>query len=137
MRKRNIDTAIDNNTQPYRTRSNNLLLRLDGKKYATLQGSSGGLTAAGKYYYAKSDKAPPDEFDGGTLQQRGATEYLVRAGKARVLRHLKAATTRIPHWASATSAHTPRPIWSTCLVSSKSLADGARAANAQSHIPPS
>ena len=66
---------------------NNLLLRLGEKSYATLQGSS-GLTSAGKYYYAKSDQAPPDEFDGGTLQQRGATEYLVRAGKARVLRRL-------------------------------------------------
>ena len=37
--------------------------------------------------------------------------------------------------ASGTSANTPRPIWSTGLVSSKSLADGARAANAQSHTP--
>ena len=88
-RNRNIDTAIDNSTQPYRTRSNNLLLRLDGKKYATLQGSSGGLTAAGKHYDAKSGQVQPDEFDGGTLQQRGATEYLVRAGKARMLRRLK------------------------------------------------
>ena len=86
--KRDIDTAIDNITQPYHTRSHNLLLRLGGKKYATLQGSSGGLTTAGKYYYAKSDKAHPDEFDGGSLQQRGATEYLVRTGKARMLRRL-------------------------------------------------
>ena len=70
------------------TQKNNLLLRLDGKSYATLQGPSGRLTTAGKYYYAKSDQAPPNEFDGGTLQQRGATEYLVRAGKARVLRRL-------------------------------------------------
>ena len=47
------------------------------------------MTAAGKYYYAKSGQAQPDELDGGTLQQRGATEYLVRAGKARVLRRFR------------------------------------------------
>jgi hypothetical protein len=71
------------------TQKNNLLLSLGGKSYTTLQGSSGGLTAAGKYYYAKSGRAQPDEFDGGTLQQRGATEYLVRAGKSRVLRRFR------------------------------------------------
>ena len=86
-RKRKIDAAIDSSAQPYRSKANNLLLRLGEKSYATLQGSS-GLTSAGKYYYAKSDHAPPNEFDGGTLQQRGATEYLVRAGNARVLRRL-------------------------------------------------
>ena len=134
-RERKLDVAIDNNNEPYRSKTNNLLLRLDGKSYATLQGSSGSLTSAGRYYYGKSGQAPPDEFDAGTIQQRGATEYLVRNGKARVHRLFKAATTCIPHWASATSANTPRPIWSTCLVSSKSPADGARAANAQSHTP--
>ena len=110
-RKRNIDTAIDNITQPYRTRSNNLLLRLDGKKYATLQGSSGGLTAAGKYYYEKSGQAQPDEFDGGTLQQRGATEYLVRVGKARMLRRLKNGDYMYTPLASATFVKTLRAIW--------------------------
>ena len=112
-RKRKLDIAIDSSAQPYRNTKNNLLLSLGGKSYTTLQGSSGGLTAAGKYYYAKSGRAQPDEFDGGTLQQRGATEYLVRAGKSRVLRLFEAATTIIPHWASATSAttNTPRPIW--------------------------
>ena len=48
-RKRKIDAAIDNTTQPYRSKTNNLLLRLDGTSYATLQGPSGGLTTAGKY----------------------------------------------------------------------------------------
>ena len=110
-RKRNIDTATDNNTQPYRTRSNNLLLRLDGKKYATLQGSSGDLTAAGKYFYAKSGQAQPNEFDGGTLQQRGATEYLVRAGKARMLCRLKNGDYTYTPLASATFVKTLRAIW--------------------------
>ena len=88
-RKRKLDVAIDNNNEPYRNKTNNLMLRLDGKSYATLQGSSGSLTSAGRYYYGKSGQSPPDEFDGGTLQQRGATEYLVRAGKARVLRRFQ------------------------------------------------
>ena len=88
-RKRKIDAAIDNSTQPYRSKTNNLLLRLGEKGYATLQDQNGGLTSAGKYYYEKSGKAQPDEFGGGTLQQRGATEYLVRAGKARVLRRFQ------------------------------------------------
>ena len=48
-RKRKLDAAIDNGAQPYRSAKNNLLLRLGGNSYATLQGSS-GLTAAGKYY---------------------------------------------------------------------------------------
>ena len=88
-RKHKLDIAIDNNTQQYRTKSNNLLLRLNGKNYATLQGSNGGLAAASKYYYAKSGQAQPDEFDGGTLQQRGATEYMVRSGNARVFRRFQ------------------------------------------------
>ena len=88
-RKRKIDAAIDSSAQPYRSKANNLLLRLGEKSYATLQGSSGGLTGAGRYYYEKSGQAQPDEFDGGTLQQRGATDYLVRAGKARVLRRFQ------------------------------------------------
>ena len=88
-RKSKLDIAIDNSTQPHRSKSNNLLLRLDGKSYATLQGSSGGLTTVGKYYDAKSNQAPHNEFDNGTLQQRGATEYLVTTGKARVLRRLR------------------------------------------------
>ena len=88
-RKRKLDIAIDSSAQPYRNTKNNLLLSLGGKSYTTLQGSSGGLTTAGKYYYAKSGQAQPDEFDGGTLQQRGATEYLVRAGKSRVLRRFR------------------------------------------------
>ena len=87
-RKRKIDLAIDNGAQPYRSAKNNLLLRLGEKSYATLQGSS-GLTSAGKYYYAKSDQQPPGEFDGGTLQQRGATEYLVARGRARILRRFR------------------------------------------------
>ena len=70
--KQKLDEVIKSNSQPYRSKSNNLLLSLGEKSYATLQGSS-GLTAAGEYYFAKSGKAPPDEFDGGTLQQRGAT----------------------------------------------------------------
>ena len=88
-RKRLLDDAISNNTRTYRSKSNNLLLNLGGKSYASLQGSSGGLTPAGTYYYAQSNQAPPGEFDGGTLQQRGATEFLLTAGKARVLRRLK------------------------------------------------
>ena len=88
-RKRKIDSAIDNGAQPYRSKANNLLLRLGEKSYATLQGPSGGLTGAGRYYYEKSGQAQPDEFDGSTLQQRGATDYLVRAGKARVLRRFQ------------------------------------------------
>ena len=66
-RKRKLDAAIDNNTQPYRNKSNNVLLDLGEKSYATLQGPSGGLTTAGKYYYAQSGQAPHDEFDGGTV----------------------------------------------------------------------
>ena len=84
-RNHNLDAAIDKRTQPHRSKSNNILLRLGGKGYATLQAAV-GLTAAGEYYYARSNQTPPDEFDGGTLQQRGATEYLVSNGKARVLR---------------------------------------------------
>ena len=56
-RKRLINAAITNGAQPYRSAKNNLLLRLGEKSYATLQGSS-GLTAAGQYYYARSDQAP-------------------------------------------------------------------------------
>ena len=85
-RKRKLDIASDNNNEPYRNTPNNLLLRLDSKSYATLQCSSGSLTGSGRYYYAKRGQAPPGELDGGTLQERGATEYLVRSGKARVLR---------------------------------------------------
>ena len=87
-RKKKLDEVMKSNAQSHRSKSNNLLLSLGEKSYATLQGSS-GLTAAGEYYFAKSGKSQPDEFDGGTLQQRGATEYLVRAGKARVLRRLR------------------------------------------------
>ena len=72
-RKRNLDDAIFNITRPYRSKTDNLLISLGGKQYATLQGKSGGLTTAGTYYYAQSSQAPPGEFDGGTLQQRGAT----------------------------------------------------------------
>ena len=88
-RKRLLDDEISNSTRTYRSKSNNLLISLGGKSYATLQGSSGGLTPAGTYYYAQSNQEPPGEFDGGTLQQRGATEYLVRSGSARVLRRLR------------------------------------------------
>ena len=89
-RKRKLDEAIESNAQPHRSKygSNKLLLGLGGKSYATLQAAA-GLTAAGEYYYARSNQTPPDEFDGGTLQQRGATEYLVSNGKARVLRRLQ------------------------------------------------
>ena len=72
-RKRKLDAAIATSTQPHRSSSNNLLIRFGAKSYATLQGSSGGLTPAGTYYYAQSNKEPPGEFDSGTLQQRGAT----------------------------------------------------------------
>ena len=60
-RKRLLDDAISNSTMTYRNKSNNLLLNLGGKSYATLQGSSGGLTPAGPYYYAQSNQAPPLE----------------------------------------------------------------------------
>ena len=89
-----LDGAISNSTRPYRSKSNNLLINLGGNKYASLQGSNGDLTTAGTYYYAQSNQAPPGEFDSGTLQQRGATEFLMNAGKARVLRRLK--TVNIP-----------------------------------------
>ena len=89
-RKRKLDEAIENNAQPHRSKygSNKLLLGLCDKSYATLQVAA-GLAAAGEYYYARSNQTPPDEFDGGTLQQRGATEYLVSNGKSRVLRRLR------------------------------------------------
>ena len=66
-RKRNIAAAIVNGAQSYRSKSNNLLLRLGEKSYATLQGSNGGLTSAGRYDYKMSGTSQPDEFDGGTL----------------------------------------------------------------------
>ena len=47
------------------------------------------LTSAGRYYYEKSGKAQPDEFDGGFLQQRGAT---VVAAMETVLLRLPRAT---------------------------------------------
>ena len=87
-RKRKLDEAIGSNAQPHRSKSNNLLFGLGGKSYATLQAAV-GLTAAGEYFYARSNQTPPGEFDGGTLQQRGATEYLVSNGKAKVLRRLQ------------------------------------------------
>ena len=87
-RKRKLDEAIGNDTQPHRSKTNNLLLRLGGRSYATLQ-TGGSLTPAGDYFFAQSNRAAPDEWDGGTLQQRGATEYLVKGGKARVLRRLR------------------------------------------------
>ena len=88
-----------------------MLVSLGEKSYTALQGSSGDLTTAGKYYYAQTGQAHPGEFDGGTLQQRGATEYLVRAGKARVMRRLKNGEYTYTPWASATFENTPQATW--------------------------
>ena len=81
-----IDAAITGNTRPHRSKQQDLLLRLGtGRSYARLQ-QDGQLTPAGEYYYRKTGDTPPDEFDNATVRQRGATEYLVANGKARVLR---------------------------------------------------
>ena len=134
-RKRLLDDAISNSTRTYRSKSNNLLLNLGGKSYASLQGSSGGLTPAGNYYYAQSNQAPPGEFDGGTLQQRGATEFLLTAGKARVLRRLKNGQYNY----SALGKRYFREHKTTYLVNVpgliKSKEPGAVAASAPSHTP--
>ena len=83
-RKNKINTAIENNEVPYRSRKDALLLRLGNKSYARLQDGN-TLTPAGKHYFERTGKEPPTQLD-GTVVQRGATEVLVRGGKARVLR---------------------------------------------------
>ena len=83
-RRNQINTAIDNNAEPYRSRNDALLLRLGNKSYARLQNGN-ELTPAGRHYFERTGKEPPTQLD-GTVVQRGATEVLVRGGKARVLR---------------------------------------------------
>ena len=86
MLKRNqlIDTTIEGNVQPHRSKSDSLLLKLGDKKHARLQ-TNGRLTRAGEYYYQKTEQRPPDLTD-GKLVQRGNTEYLIRGQSAQVLR---------------------------------------------------
>ena len=88
MFKEKIDTAIKNNERPYRSKSDSLLLKLGDNKHVRLQVNE-RLTAAGKYYFEDTKQNPPKLTDDGTLVQRGASEYLVRNGKAKVLRRFQ------------------------------------------------
>lgn len=87
-RKSLIESAIENNKQPTRSRStNDLLLPLGSKRYARLQ-QRGKTTPAGRFYFSQT-KTGPETFDiQGTVVQRGSTEMLLTSGKARVLRRL-------------------------------------------------
>ena len=58
-RKTKINTAIENNEEPYRSRNDALLLRRGNKSYARLQDSN-KLTPAGKYYFERTGKDTPN-----------------------------------------------------------------------------
>ena len=79
-----VDTAIEIDVQPHRSKSDSLLLNLGDGKHARLQ-TNGRLTRAGEYYYQKTEQSPPALTD-GKLVQRGNTEYLIRGQTAKVLR---------------------------------------------------
>ena len=82
-----INNAIEQNVEPHRSRNDSLLLRLGEKSFVRLQNGD-KLTPAGRHYYQQTNKEPPTQLD-GTLVQRGASEYLVRGGKAKVLRRFQ------------------------------------------------
>ena len=87
-RKNQIQSAINENTAPTRSKSNNdLLLQLGNKQYVRLQ-NRGKTTPAGRFYFSQTD-SQPQTFDLiGNVIQRGSTEYLLTNGKLRVLRRL-------------------------------------------------
>ena len=82
-----INTAIEQDVEPHRSRNDSLLLKMGEKSFVRLQNGN-KLTPAGKHYYEQTNKEPPTQLD-GTLVQRGASEYLVRGGKAKVLRRFQ------------------------------------------------
>ena len=57
-RKNQINTAIENNAQPYRSRKDALILRLGNKSYARLQDGN-TLTPAGAHYFERTGKEVP------------------------------------------------------------------------------
>ena len=87
-RKNQIQGAINEDTAPTRSKSNNdLLLQLGNKQYVRLQ-NRGKTTPAGRFYFSQTD-TQPQTFDLiGNVIQRGSTEYLLTNGKLRVLRRL-------------------------------------------------
>ena len=87
-RKTLIQTAIEGNIVPQRSKSSSdLLLRLGNNKHAKLQ-QRGKTTPAGRFYFAQTQTTPETYDIQGTVVQRGSTEFLVTNGKARVLRRL-------------------------------------------------
>ena len=87
-RRDKITTAIENKVAPTRSKSSNdLLLRLDDKKYVKLQ-QRNRTTLAGKFFFSKTNTNVETYDVQGTVVQRGSTEYLMTNGKARVLRRL-------------------------------------------------
>ena len=83
----NINHAIERIVEPHRSRNDALVLKLGEESLVRLQNGD-KLTPAGRHYYEQTKKEPPTQLD-GTLVQRGASEYLVRGGKARVLRRFQ------------------------------------------------
>ena len=79
-----INNAIERNVEPHHSRNDALVLKLGEKSFVRLQNGN-KLTPTGRHYFEQTKKEPPTQL-GGTLVLRGASEYLVRGGKARVLR---------------------------------------------------
>ena len=87
-RQRIVNAIEKKNEKPYRSKSDSLLLKLGDNRHVRLQVNE-RLTAAGKYYFEHTAQNPPKLTDDGTLVQRGSSEYLVRNGKAKVLRRFQ------------------------------------------------
>ena len=87
-RKSLIETAIQDNRIPQRSKSSSdLLLQLGNRQFAKLQ-QRGKTTPAGRFYFSQTQTTPESYDIQGTVVQRGSTEYLLTGGKARVLRRL-------------------------------------------------
>ena len=76
--------ARQQNAEPHRNKNDSLVLKLGKKSFVRLQRAN-RLTAAGRHAFQETKKGPTTQFD-GTLVQRGASEYLLRGGAAKVLR---------------------------------------------------
>ena len=87
-RKSLIETAIQDNRIPQRSKSSSdLLLQLGNRRFAKLQ-QRGKTTPAGRFYFSQTQTNPESYDIQGAVVQRGSTEYLLTGGKARVLRRL-------------------------------------------------